>query len=61
MKLKRHKQFLKDLRKVKMTDEQFQRLAKYLTLLTEGRPLPPFSSFETFFSICRSSSEKPLR
>ena len=41
MKLKRHKQFVKDLRKVKMTDEQFQKLAKYLTLLTEGRPLPP--------------------
>lgn len=41
MKLKRHKQFVKDLRKAKMTDEQFQKLAKYLTLLVEGKPLPP--------------------
>ncbi|WP_457756298.1 type II toxin-antitoxin system YafQ family toxin [Thermodesulfatator indicus] len=24
-----------------MTDEQFQKLAKYLTLLVEGKPLPP--------------------
>ncbi len=41
MKLKRHKQFIKDLRKIQITDEQFQKLAKYITLLTEGKPLPP--------------------
>ena len=41
MKLKRHKQFIKDLKRIKMTDEQFQKLAKYLTLLTEKKILPP--------------------
>jgi len=41
MRLKRYKQFIKDLRKVRISDEQFQKLAKYVTLLTEGKPLPP--------------------
>ena len=41
MRLKRHKQFVKDLRRARMTDEQFQKLAKYLTLLVEEKPLPP--------------------
>ncbi len=40
MRLKRHKQFIKDLRKVRITDEQFHKLAKYITLLTEGKSLP---------------------
>jgi len=43
MRLKRHKQFIKDLRKLRITDEQFKKLAKYVTLLTEGKPLPPES------------------
>jgi len=38
--LKRHKQFVKDFKKVRLTDEQFQKLAKYLTLLAEGKSLP---------------------
>ena len=41
LKLKRHKQFVKDLRKARMTYEQFQKLAQYLTLLVEGKHLPP--------------------
>ena len=41
MKLRRHKQFVKDLRKVRLTDEQFQKFVKYLNLLLEGEPLPP--------------------
>ena len=41
MKLRRHKQFVKDLRKVRLTDEQFQKLVKYLNLLLEEKPLPP--------------------
>ena len=41
MRLRRYKQFIKDLKKVRITDEQFQKLAKYLTLLTENKPLPP--------------------
>ena len=40
MRLKRHKQFIKDLKKVRITDEQFRKLAKYITLLTEGKSLP---------------------
>lgn len=41
MKLKRHKQFIKDFRKIRLTDEQFQKLIKYLNLLLEGKSLPP--------------------
>ena len=41
MKLRRHKQFIKDLKKIRLTDEQFLKLAKYITLLTEAKPLPP--------------------
>lgn len=43
MKLKRHKQFTKDLRKIKFTDEQFQKFIKYINLLLEGKNLPPES------------------
>jgi len=39
--LKRHKQFKKDLRKVNLTDKQFERFIKYVSLLIEGKPLPP--------------------
>lgn len=41
MKLKRHKQFVKDLRKIRLTDEQFQKLIKYVSLLLDKKPLPP--------------------
>ena len=43
MKLKRHKQFIKDFRKIRLTDEQFQKLIRYLNLLLEGKSLPPES------------------
>jgi len=41
LKLKRHRQFLKDLRKVRMTDSQFQRYVEYLNLLINKKRLPP--------------------
>ncbi len=39
--LKRHKQFKKDLKKVKLTDKQFEKLIKYISLLLEEKSLPP--------------------
>jgi len=39
--LKRHKQFRKDLAKVKLTDKQFEKFIKYVSLLLEQKPLPP--------------------
>jgi mRNA interferase YafQ len=39
--LKRHKQFAKDLKKVKFTDKQFEKLITYISLLLENKPLPP--------------------
>ena len=39
--LKRHKQFAKDLKKVKFTDKQFEKLITYISLLLENTPLPP--------------------
>jgi len=39
--LKRHKQFKKDLAKVKLTDKQFEKFIKYISLLLEQKPLPP--------------------
>jgi mRNA interferase YafQ len=41
LRLKRHNQFLKDLKKVKMTDAQFQKYVEYLALLAQGNSLPP--------------------
>ena len=43
MKIKRHKQFVKDLKKVRLTHGQFQKLAEYITRLAKGNPLPPES------------------
>ena len=39
--LKRHKQFTKDLKRVKLTDKQFEKLIRFVSLLLEGKPLPP--------------------
>jgi mRNA interferase YafQ len=39
--LKVHKQFKKDLKKVNLTDKQFEKFIKYVSLLLEGKPLPP--------------------
>jgi len=41
LRLKRHKQFVKDFRKICLTDEQFQKLIKYLNCLLNGESLPP--------------------
>ena len=39
--LLRHRQFLKDFAKAKLTDTQFAKLVRYLSLLADGKPLPP--------------------
>jgi len=41
LKLRRHKQFLKDLKKIRMSDAQFQKYVEYLSLLANDRALPP--------------------
>jgi len=40
MLLKRHKYFKKDELKVKLTDEQYSKRIKYLSLLLTNQPLP---------------------
>ena len=39
--LKRHKQFKKDLKKVNLTDKQFEKFIKYVSLLLKRENLPP--------------------
>jgi len=39
--LKRHKQFKKDLKRVGLTDKQLEKFIRYISLLLEGKPLPP--------------------
>ena len=39
--LRRHKQFKKDLRKTSLTDKQFEKFVRYISLLLEGKELPP--------------------
>jgi len=39
--LKRHKQFKKDLKRVNLTDKQFEKFIKYVSLLLKEEPLPP--------------------
>jgi len=39
--LKRHNQFKKDLQKIKLTDKQLEKFVEYVSLLLEGKPLPP--------------------
>jgi len=43
MKLIRHKQFLKDWGKTRLTDGQFSKFIKYVNLLQHGEILPPES------------------
>ncbi len=43
MTLKRHKYYRKDALKTKLTDEQYAKRIKYLSLVLEGRTLPPES------------------
>ena len=40
MQLKRHKYFRKDELKVKLTDEQYAKRIKYLSLILQGKDLP---------------------
>jgi len=40
MQLKRHKYFRKDELKVKLTDEQYIKRIKYLSLILQGKDLP---------------------
>ena len=39
-KLKRHKDFIKDLKKIKMTDEQFSKFIKFVSKLLNEEKLP---------------------
>ena len=40
MELKRHKHFRKDELKVKLTDEQYAKRLKYLSMVLQGKDLP---------------------
>jgi len=40
MELKRHKHFRKDELKVKLTDEQYAKRLKYLSIVLQGKDLP---------------------
>jgi mRNA interferase YafQ len=40
MELKRHKHFRKDELKVKLTDEQYAKRIKYLSMVLQGKDLP---------------------
>lgn len=40
MKLKRHKQFLKDWQKTRLTDGQFEKFISYADHLRNNKPLP---------------------
>ena len=43
MNLKRHKQFIKDFNKVKLTDDQFTKFVSFADCLRSERILPPES------------------
>lgn len=49
LKLKRHKQFVKDLKKMRLTDEQFQKFIKYLNHLLNDEPLPAEAKDHSLF------------
>jgi len=40
LKIRREKTFVKDLKKVKMTDQQYQKYISYIAKLQEGEELP---------------------
>ncbi len=40
LKIKRHKQFIKDLAKCKINDQQYTKLILYLSILINKQPLP---------------------
>ncbi len=56
--LKRHKQFLKDFQKTRLTDGQFEKLVAYLNALRTDTLLPPESkdhSLEGNYNDCRGT------
>jgi len=56
MKLKRHKQFVKEFKKVKITDGQFEKFICYLNCLKNDTALPEESKDHTLngeYSDCR--------
>ncbi len=40
MKLRRHKTFIKDFKKARLADSQFEKLIQYLNVLKENKQLP---------------------
>ncbi len=56
MRLRRHKNFIKDYNKTRLTDGQFEKMVSYLNALREETPLPPESkdhSLEGNYADCR--------
>ncbi len=56
MRLKRHKQFLKDFKKIALTDGQFEKFIQFVHCLQENLPLPAESKDHALkgqFSDCR--------
>ena len=56
MQIKRHKQFVKDFKKTRLTDGQFDKLITYLNALKKGQTLPAESKDHALvgnFSDCR--------
>ncbi len=56
MQIKRHKQFVKDFKKNRLTDGQFDKLITYLNALKKGQTLPAESKDHALvgnFSDCR--------
>ncbi len=40
MKIKRHNAFVKEFKKIRLTDGQFEKFVNYITLLRDNKPLP---------------------
>jgi len=56
MKLKRHKTFIKDFKKVQITDGQFEKFIQFINCLREDSPLPEESKDHALngeYSDCR--------
>ena len=56
MKIKRHKQFVKEFKKVQITDGQFEKFINYLNYLRNDSPLPEESKDHALYgeySDCR--------
>lgn len=56
MKLKRHKLFIKDYRKLQINDKQFEKFIQFIKCLREGFPLPKESKDHALngeYSDCR--------